>query len=140
MQAGGGQQGGAGVSMAQGQQAGGGAGMGSTNQDAGYQSHSGGAPVQGNAPGKEKMGVYEALYDPTRLGLEGEMTQERGEIGEGESSQAMLGPGLGSIQESVPYSQVALEYQQAAVQAVENANLPTYAQKWVESYFASLLE
>lgn len=139
-QTGSGQQGGAGVGMIPGQGAGSGAGMGSTNQDGGYQSHSGGAPVQGNAPGKEKMGVYEALYDPTRLGLEGEMTQERGEIGEGDSSQAMLGPGLGSIQESVPYSQVALEYQQAAVQAVENANLPTYAQKWVESYFASLLE
>lgn len=140
MQAGGGQQGNAGVSMAAGQKAGGGAGMGSTNLDQGYQNHSGSPPVQGSGAAKEKLGVYEAIYDPTRLGTEGELTQERGEIGEGETSQALLGPGLGSIQESVPYPQVALEYQQSAVQAVENANLPTYAQKWVESYFASLLE
>ena len=140
MQAGSGQQGGSGVGMSAAQDAGSGAGMGSTNTDAGYQSHSGNAPVQGNAPAKEKLGVYEAIYDPTRLGAEGQLTQERGEIGQGETSEAQLGPGLGSVQESVPYSQVALEYQLSAVQAVENADLPTYAQKWVESYFASLLE
>ena len=86
------------------------------------------------------MGVYEAIYDPTRLDREGELTRERGDIGDGETTQAQLGPGLGSVDENVPYPQVALEYSQSAVQAVENAKLPTYAQKWVESYFASLLE
>jgi hypothetical protein len=140
MQAGSGQGSGSGVGTASGQGAGGGAGKGSTNLDAGYQSHSGNPPVQGNATPKEKLGIYEAIYDPTRIGREGELTQERGEIGEGETTQAQLGPGLGSVEESVPYPQVALEYSQSAVQAVENAELPTYAQKWVESYFASLLE
>jgi len=140
LQAGSGQGSGSGVGSTPGQGAGGGAGKGSTNLDAGYQNHSGNPPVQGNTAPKEKVGVYEAIYDPTRLDREGELTRERGDIGDGETTQAQLGPGLGSVDENVPYPQVALEYSQSAVQAVENAKLPTYAQKWVESYFASLLE
>ncbi len=140
MQSGSGNSGTSGVGNAATQGAGSGAGRGSTNLDAGYRSYSGHAPVQGNAKPIDNFGLYEAIYDPTRLGGDGEVTQERGEIQQGETTEAMLGPGLGSLDQGVPYPDVAYEYQQTAVQAVENANLPVYIQKWVESYFASLLE
>ena len=135
-----GQQGGSGASAGQGQNAGTGAGMGSTNADAGY---TGTSAVSGQSGGREpsgKMGIYEAIYDPTRLGGTGEITQERGRIGEGDISEATImgeGTNLGDV---VPYGDIALEYQDAAVQTVQNANLPHYVQKWVESYFQSLVE
>ncbi|MCL1855658.1 MAG: hypothetical protein FWF86_07985 [Clostridia bacterium] len=121
-------------------QGGGGASRGSTNRDAGYREENGRGPVQGNAKPERKMGLYEVIYDPTRLGDGGEVTQERGEIGQGEATEARLGPGLGGIGEGVPYPDVALQYRESAAQAVENANLPIYVQKWVETYFTSLLE
>lgn len=125
-----------------GQGAGSGAGTGSTNQDAGYRENSsrqssGGA---GSRSPQEKLGEYEAIYDPTRLGVEGEMTNERGTVGQGETTEVTLGAGLGSVSEGVPYTDVAYEYGESAVQAVEHANLPTYVQKWVETYFQSLLK
>lgn len=125
-----------------GQGAGSGAGTGSTNLDAGYRENSsrqssGGA---GSRSPQEKLGEYEAIYDPTRLGVEGEMTNERGTVGQGETTEVTLGAGLGSVSEGVPYTDVAYEYGESAVQAVEHANLPTYVQKWVETYFQSLLK
>jgi len=128
-----------GIGATQGQGGGGGAGRGSTNLDAGYQEESGMGPLQGNAKPERRIGFYETIYDPTRLGDGGEVTQERGEIGQGETSEAMLGAGLGGIDEGVPYTDVALEYQKSAVQAAESASLPTYVQKWVETYFTLLL-
>jgi len=129
-----------GSGMTPNQGGGGGAGRGSTNLDAGYQEESGRSPQQGNAKSERKMGFYEVIYDPTRLGNGGEVTRERGEIGLGETSEAALGAGLGGISEGVPYPEVALEYQESAVQAVESANLPTHVRKWVETYFTSLLK
>ena len=131
---------GQGVSSAQIGMAGGGAGLGSTNQDMGYQSSAGAATGGGGRAPQEKIGEYEAIYDPTRLGGTGEVKQERGLMGEGDISEVTVGGTGSGLEEAVPYAQVALEYREAAVQSVENANLPSYVQKWVENYFQSLLE
>lgn len=122
--------------------AGSGAGTGSTNLDAGYKENSSrqSSGRAGSRSPQEKLGEYEVIYDPTRLGVDGEMTNERGTVGQGETTEVTLGAGLGSVSEGVPYSDVAYEYGESAVQAVEHANLPAYVQKWVEIYFQSLLK
>ena len=51
-----------------------------------------------------------------------------------------LGPGAGSLDDTVPYNQVALEYADAASKSAENAALPEYARDWISTYFNSLLE
>ncbi|NLO83982.1 MAG: hypothetical protein GX096_00925 [Clostridiales bacterium] len=131
---------GSGSGSSSGMESGGGAGLGSTNKDGGYTASTNGtAPLGSNAP-KMKVSEYESIYDPTRLGTEGEITNERGQIGEGEISEATIGSGLGSIDESVPYNEVLPEYYESAVEAVQNANLPGYAQNWVDRYFSSLTE
>ncbi len=130
----------AGQGAGQGIGAGSGAGKGSTNLDAGYTDASSGGHAPGGGVPQEKLGEYEAIYDPTRLGTDGEVANEKGTLGQGETTEVTLGAGLGTAGESVPYTEVANEYQQSAVQAAENADLPLYAQKWVEAYFGSLLE
>lgn len=131
---------GSGAGGASGTGSGGGAGLGTTNKDGGYTASTNStAPLGSNAP-QMKVSEYESIYDPTRLGTEGEVTNERGQIGEGEISEATIGSGLGSIDESVPYNEVLPEYYESAVEAVQNANLPGYAQNWVDRYFSSLTE
>ena len=124
-----------------GQGAGGGAGQGSTNQDA----SSGGAGRQsasaGGREGRYHLGEYEQIYDPTRLGDGGEITQSTGTVDENaQMSELTLSPGLGSASGSVPYDQVVGEYQAAAVQRAQEAALPGYAQQWVADYFSALTE
>ncbi len=123
-----------------GQGGGAGAGLGSTNLDAGYTNSQPSSHTSGGRRPEEKLGTYEVIYDPTRLGGDGEVANERGVVNQGETTEATLGAGLGSVSESVPYADVAYEYQQSAVEAVENADLPVYVQKWVETYFQSLLK
>lgn len=123
-----------------GQGAGNGAGKGTTNLDAGYTNSQRAASQGGGAPPQEKLAEYEAIYDPTRLGGDSEVAQERGSIGEGDTSELTISGGAGNINESVPYPDVALEYQEAAIQSVQTADLPAYVQKWVKNYFQSLLE
>ncbi len=119
---------------------GGGAGLGSSNKDGGYSPSSASSPVHGQQNPQRKTAEYEAIYDPTRLGGDGETTNERGQQGQGEITEATIGTGLGSVGESVPYNRVLPQYRQSAVEAAQNANLPAYAQKWVETYFGSLTE
>ena len=65
-----------------------------------------------------KTGQYESIYDPTRLGDGGEISQSTGKVTQnGEHTQLQLTPGLGNTQGSVPYDQVAGEYRDAAVQS-----------------------
>ncbi len=132
---------GAGGMNAASQAAGGpGAGTGSSDKDGGYTASAAQASGQGTRQPEKKTAEYEAIYDPTRLGGSGETVNERGRLGEGETSEATVGTGVGSIGESVPYNRVLPEYQDSAVQAVQNADLPAYVQKWVQTYFGLLAE
>ncbi len=124
----------------QGQGAGSGAGKGSTNQDAGVgkgQQSSGG---QGASAPEYKLGQYETIYDPTRLNVNDETHQVTGQMGEGESQQVQLDPGLGDAYGQVPYHQVIYTYQDAASRAAEQALLPEAILKWVDGYFQSLID
>lgn len=125
-----------------GQGAGSGAGEGSTNEDAGAGSPGGkqGASA-GGREGRYHLGEYEQIYDPTRLGDGGEITQSTGQVDENaQMSELNLSPGLGNTAGSVPYDQVVGEYQAAAVQRAQEAALPGYAQQWVADYFSALTE
>ena len=125
-----------------GQGAGSGAGEGSTNEDAGAGSPGGKQSASaGNRDGRYHLGEYEQIYDPTRLGDGGEITQSTGQVDENaQRSELTLSPGLGNTSGSVPYDQVVGEYQTAAVQRAQEAALPGYAQQWVADYFSALTE
>ena len=117
------------------------AGFGTTQRDQGYrEGFSQSMGTFGTGEIREKVGAYERIYDPTRLGGDNEASVVPGEKGEGDSQQMALGPGLGSFAGSVPYNQVILEYQDAAVQAVSRSLLPEAQQKWVIQYFDALIE
>ena len=125
-----------------GQGAGSGAGEGSTNEDAGAGSPGGKQSASaGNRDGRYHLGEYEQIYDPTRLGDGGEITQSIGQVDENaQMSELNLSPGLGNTAGSIPYDQVVGEYQAAAVQRAQEAALPGYAQQWVADYFSALTE
>lgn len=127
---------GQGAGLGQGGQAGAGAGVGSSNKDGGV-TH-GGMGASGSNPPRKKVEDYETIYDPTRLGGAGQSVNDSGTAAEGERTEVQLGTGLGAVDGSVPYRQALPEYAQAAVEAVEGAGLPAYAQQWVESYFNAL--
>lgn len=132
---------GSGQGAGQGKGAGTGAGKGSTNEDAGMSQANGAQRHAGSSMAQYKAGQYESIYDPTRLGDGGEISQSTGKVTQnGEHSQLQLTPGLGNTQGSVPYDQVAGEYRDAAVQSAQQDNLPDYAKQWVNDYFTSLLE
>lgn len=59
-------------------------------------------------------------------------------MGQGDVQEVEIGSGTGSLNGSVPYSQAITQYSQAEVQAVQNAALPAYAQRWVQDYFNAL--
>ncbi|MDR0929970.1 MAG: Spy/CpxP family protein refolding chaperone [Oscillospiraceae bacterium] len=130
-----------GAQSGQGQGAGGGAGQGSTNLDMGYSwglQPPGGQ--EGDAPHQDRIGQYEAIYDPTRLGGDAEASYVEGEKGKGENQQIQLGQGVGDMSGQVPYPEVIGEYQEAAAQAARRQNLPETMQDWVNRYFSELTE
>lgn len=124
----------------QGEGGGGGAGKGSTNQDQGISAEKGPSNSSGGSGYGYKMGEYEQIYDPTRLGDGGEASQVSGEVREGEDQQIDLGPGAGDLSGYVPYDQVIGEYADAAANAANSDNLPEAAKKWVNDYFGALTE
>lgn len=126
----------------QGSGAGSGAGMGTTNQDAGYRE--GGARRPGSNTGSGapvvKTGAYESIYDPTRLGDGGEITQSTGQVSGGDVSRADLAPGLGTAGGTVPFAQGARSYGQAAAKAADRPGVPEDVQKMVNAYFSALID
>ena len=132
---------GTGGGRGQGQGGASGAGEGSTNQDAGRGADESQASGSGGRPSRYNLGQYEEIYDPTRLGDGGQVSQSTGKVDEnGTVSELTLSPGLGRADGSVPYDQVVGEYQAAAVQRAQEAALPGYAQQWVADYFSALTE
>lgn len=132
---------GSGASATIGTGAGGGAGGGTTNKDVGY-SEGYTQAKQGTGSGaiEDKVGTYERIYDPLRIGDGGEISHAEGEYGKGETQQIDIGPGMGDMSGSVPYNQVIGEYQQSAAQSMRRSILPETLQDWVQRYFNSLIE
>lgn len=132
---------GQGQGAGQGKGAGSGAGQGSTNEDMSGSAQAGNHTSGGKAPASYKLGQYESIYDPTRLGDGGEISHSTGPVDENaQISEMTLGPGLGDASGDVPYDQVVGQYQSAAVQRAQEAALPGYAQQWVADYFSALTE
>lgn len=117
----------------------GGAGKGSTNEETPGGGASGAAQA-GQGTSQYKMGEYERIYDPTRLGDGGEITQSTGEVGEGDRAEITLAPGLGDMSGYVPYDQVVGQYHETAVQRAREADLPDYARTWISDYFTALTD
>jgi hypothetical protein len=126
----------------QGQQggAGSGAGKGSTNQDGGITKGGASTQKEGINPPGYKLGQYETIYDPTRLGGTDDIRQTTGTLGEGESQQVQMGPGLGDISGQVPYHEVIFDYQEAASKAAQQEALPEGMQLLVDGYFQALVD
>lgn len=131
---------GGGQSQSQGQGGGSGAGRGTTQLDAGYKEGFSGNPSEGKGPAELRVGAYERIYDPTRLGGDAESSFVEGQTGEGESQQLSLGPGEGDLSGTVPYGQVIGAYQEAAAQSARRAALPETIQQLVARYFDELIK
>lgn len=116
-----------------------GAGKGSTNEDQ-TQSVEDASGIRGNEDPRYKEGIYEQIYDPTRLDAEETMLSSQSPKGEGDSVQVELAPGAGSLNGYVPYQQVVEEYAQAAAQAANQQDLTREERQWVADYFTALTE
>ncbi len=114
--------------------------MGTTNKDSGYQE--GGAKRTGSGAGApvNKTGAYESIYEPTRLGDGGEISQSTGKVSEGDVFQTELAPGLGTAGGAVPFAQGARSYGQAAAKAASQPGVPDDVQKMVNAYFNALID
>ncbi len=133
---------GSGTGSGQGQQgsAGAGAGKGSTNLDGGITKAGVSSQGEGTNPSGYKLGQYETIYDPTRLEGADDVHSATGTLGEGESQQVQMGPGLGDASGQVPYHQVIFDYQEAASKAAQQEALPEGMQLLVDGYFQALVE
>jgi hypothetical protein len=131
---------GQGTGNSQGQQGGAGAGKGSTNLDGEVTKAGTSSQGEGTNPPGYKLGQYETLYDPTRLNGADDVHQATGTLGEGESQQVQMGPGLGDASGQVPYHEVIFDYQEAASKAAQQEALPEGMQLWVDGYFQALVE
>lgn len=129
---------GSGTGSQPGQGAGGGAGQGSTNQaSSGGQMSQGGHSTGGGASDMQQ-GEYERIYDPTRLGGDGQSTTLPGQSGQG-PSQYIDAPNVpGGSDVLLPYSEVLAGYSAEALQSLAGSSIPPALQSLVKDYFTSL--
>ena len=124
-----------------GQGSGQGAGQGSgSGSGQGGQGRGQGSGVGGSSVLSDRLGAYESIYDPTRLGGDAPISQVEGAKNEGESTQVELGPGQGNLSGQVPYQEVVGQYQAEAAQAMDRENLPASLKTWVNRYFDALVD
>ena len=88
----------------------------------------------------DRVGAYESVYDPTRLGGDAPISQVEGVKNEGNSTQVQMGPGQGDLSGQIPYQEVIGQYQAEAAQAMERDNLPPTLKEWVNRYFDALVD
>lgn len=136
-----------GSSAAAGSSQSGGSGQGSqgsgSGQGSGRSSGQGsgqGGGVGGSSALSDRLGAFESVYDPTRLGGDAPISQVEGTKNEGDSTQVELGPGQGDVSGQVPYREVVGQYQAEAAQAMERENLPATLKEWVNRYFNALVD
>ncbi|MDD2282819.1 MAG: hypothetical protein PHP26_02690 [Syntrophomonas sp.] len=114
-------------------------GSGSGNNSSPGQSSSSPEPGAGELA-VMKWGDYEKIYDPQRIGRSGEISQVRGQAGEGpqqliESDDPAIMPG--SMR---PYREVLAEYSKAARESLDRQPIPSGMTEVVKNYFSSLEE
>nr|HML47756.1 hypothetical protein [Clostridia bacterium] len=116
-----------------------GSGQGSGSGRGGQGQGQGGG-VGGSSVLSDRLGAYESVYDPTRLGGNAPASQVEGTKNEGESTQVELGPGQGDVSGQIPYREVVGQYQAEAAQAMDRDNLPATLKEWVNRYFDALVD
>ncbi len=117
-----------------------GAGSGSTNTEAGQRGEASNGPGSTNPGGASgnKTGTYEKLYDPTRLGGEGQTSLIGGRMSEGPSEttdSGQVSAGAGSLR---PYDEIYGAYSREAMTAIDRAYLPASLRDLIKQYFSSL--
>ncbi len=118
-----------------------GIGEGSSNESSGgSNSDAGGSPNGEGRPGQEAAEkIYEKIYDPTRLGDGGEITNVPGQhTGSGEIITEKGERGLGDFSGYIPYREVYQEYKSEAMKSMDRRSLPPSIQTMVREYFEEL--
>ena len=128
-------------SQGSGKQAGSGAGEGSTNEEETGSGQHSGMIAKGNRDPKYKEMKYETLYDPEHIdkAREDYMTEQK-RLGDEDSIQIETGPGRGSTEGDVPWTEVLQEYADTEAQAAERENLTLQERQWVDQYYSLLTE
>ncbi|MFZ5990066.1 MAG: DUF4175 family protein [Bacillota bacterium] len=117
-------------------QAGGGVGDGSSSQDAGYTGTESGGGVK--KPGEKKVGDYEKIYVPDRLGGDSQASQVKGSksnSGQSQWSEVQAPIGEGNAR---PYNEVLQEYTDEAMSGLKDAPIPPGMKDIVRDYFSTL--
>ena len=116
-----------------------GAGEGSTNLEQGGGNSPNGNGQRGTRDPNYKEAQYETIYDPerTETSVRDEMTNQN-RLENGESLQAEIGPGKGTLGGSVPWSEVFREYEQTETRSAERENLTPTERQWVNDYYSLL--
>jgi hypothetical protein len=116
-----------------------GAGEGTTNLEQGGGNSPNGSAQRGTRDPNYKEAQYETIYDPerTETSVRDEMTNQN-RLENGESLQAEIGPGKGTLGGSVPWSEVFREYEQTETRSAERENLTPTERQWVNDYYSLL--
>ncbi|RNF40748.1 coiled-coil domain-containing protein [Planococcus salinus] len=125
---------GSGQGAGEGQGSGSGSGQG---EGSGSGSESGDGQGQGDGAGTGQ-GSREFVTLPSRLGGEGEVEVDRGEVGDGEAADEQEGTVPAERGTARPYADVAGDYSESYFTSAERIGLPADLQKVVEQYFTSM--
>ncbi|HHV17230.1 MAG TPA: hypothetical protein GXX58_11790 [Gelria sp.] len=137
---GGGSGSGMGTGTGTGSGGGSGAGLGSGSGDGSGSQASGDNTSGGSAPPQIRVGEYERIFDPERLGHAGEASYVQGQAGEG-PQQTVDTPNPDIMPGTLrPYQEVVGEYSRTARESLDRSLIPTGMKDVVRDYFASLEE
>ncbi len=115
-----------------------GAGTGSTNQASGQGGEAPGTTAgSGSQPPPSRLGAYEKIYAPERLGGDSGASVVPGKAGSG-SSDFVETPRGATTGKSIPYGDVFYDFQRRAVESLDRSQIPAGMRDFVRRYFSSL--
>lgn len=94
----------------------------------------------GNEPAAMKWKDYEKIYDPQRIGRGGEISQVKGQAGDGPQQVLEIDDPAIMTESMRPYREVLAEYSQAARESLLRQPIPSGMTEVVRNYFSSLEE
>ena len=122
-------------------QAGSGAGEGSTNEEQQGGGNSSSGLSKGNRDPRYKEAEYETIYDPEHIGKSRQdVMTEQFRTGDEDSLQIETGPGRGSLNGDVPWSEALQDYAETEARAADRENLTMQEKQWVNDYYRLLTE
>lgn len=116
-----------------------GAGAGSSNGAAAGGNQAPNQPGQsGQGQPTMEQGIYERIYDPTRIGGDGTASTLPGQGGSGPTQQFETPNLPGGSEYLRPYQDVLAAYQRQALESLDRSYIPPALQSLVRDYFTSL--